>query len=542
MIVEPTTPGRSRRRLLTLATAPLRALRSRTHRLLWKELGWPLAGLALALGGIVLAALLARPRVGASAWFWIDIGLVAAAVLLVGLTLYRIAEKLVEPLAHLRNWAQSLRSGHFSARVPEAGGGEFGELARDINRLGSWLESMTIALDHQVRAQTLRLARKTQSLDILYDVASSLNRPGALDKQLVNFLDTFIALVDGLAASVHLRGDDGSMRLAASRGPEADIANAKLIASRCPQCGWDVTQGLIHFQRGPELDCSKTALPRAPNTRFRLLVAIPVRHQDNTLGIYSLLLDRPVTALGEDALDLLIAIARHLGLAVEKARLDSDTRRLAIMEERHLIGNELHDSLAQALVGMRLQIKMLGESLYRKDLRASQSELRHLKTAADEAHSSLRELLSNFRLKMDDRGLVPAVHDLVDRFRQETDIAVFFQNECVEINLTPAQESQVFRIIQEALANIRKHSQAETARILLNRDGNGPYTVLIEDDGQGFDTSPKGSPGEHLGLGIMRERAERLQGELVIESEPAEGTRVMLTFPVTHSARIRASG
>jgi two-component system nitrate/nitrite sensor histidine kinase NarX len=542
MTVKPTTPRDSRRRLLSLAAAPLRALRSRTHRLLWKELGWPLAGLALALGGIVLAAVLARPRVGASAWFWIDMAFVAAAVLLVGVTLFRIASKLIEPLAHLRNWAQNLRTGHFSARVPETGDGEFGELARDINRLGSWLESMTIALDHQVRAQTLRLARKTQSLDILYDVASSLNRPGALDKQLVNFLDTFIALVDGLAGAVHLRADDGTMRLAASRGPEADIANAKLIASRCPQCGWDVTQGLIHFQRGPELECAKTALPRMLSSRFRLLVAIPVRYQDNTLGVYSLLLDRPVTALGEDALDLLIAIARHLGLAVEKARLDSDTRRLAIMEERHLIGNELHDSLAQALVGMRLQIKMLGESLYRKDLRAAQNELRHLKTAADEAHSSLRELLGNFRLKMDDRGLVPAVHDLVDRFRQETDIAVFFQYERGELNLTPAQESQVFRIIQEALANIRKHSQAETARILIDRDGTGPYTVLIEDDGQGFDIPPEGSPGEHLGLGIMRERAERLQGELTIESEPAEGTRVMLTFPIVKNDRQRASG
>jgi two-component system nitrate/nitrite sensor histidine kinase NarX len=542
MSADPKTANAPQPRMLARVTEPLRALRSRTHWLLWKEVGWPVAGLALALVGIVVAAVLARPRgAGATAWVLIDVALVTAAVVLVALLLLRIFAQLIEPLAHLRHWAQSLRSGHFSARMPDSAGGEFGELARDINRLASWLESMTLAMDHQVRAQKLRLARKTQSLDILYDVAAGLNRPGGLDKQLEGFLDTFIAFVDGLAASVHLRAEDGSTRLVASRGPEAELANRKLIATHCPHCGWEATRGHIHFQHGPELTCAKITPPQILDSRFRMLVVVPVRYQDNPLGVYCLMLDRPVNALGEDALDLLIAIARHLGLAVEKARLDQDARRLAVMEERQLIGNELHDSLAQALVGMRLQIKMLGESLHRKDLRAAQNEVRSLKSAADEAHSSLRELLANFRLKIDDRGLVPAVKDLVERFRQDTSVAVFFHNECQELDITPAQEIQVFHIIQEALANIRKHSHAHNARILLNRNTDGQYTVLIEDDGYGISPAPEGRPGEHLGLTIMRERAERLPGELAVESEPGEGTRVVLTFPVAREARTRAA-
>jgi two-component system nitrate/nitrite sensor histidine kinase NarX len=184
---------------------------------------------------------------------------------------------------------------------------------------------------------------------------------------------------------------------------------------------------------------------------------------------------------------------------------------------------------------MRLQIKMLGESLYRKDLHAARNELRTLKSATDEAHSSLRELLSNFRLKMDDRGLVPAIRDMVERFRQETDVAAFFHNECPDIDLTPVQDIQVFHIIQEALANIRKHSNARNVRILLNRNPEGQYTVLVEDDGSGMIAMPGGLPGEHIGISIMRERAERLPGELSIESDPGEGTRVVLTFP-----RVRA--
>jgi two-component system nitrate/nitrite sensor histidine kinase NarX len=541
MTVNPEMRSSRLAQLTKRITAPLHAWRSRTQRLIWKEVGWPVAGLTLALVGIVIAAVSARPRTD-TAWLWLDIGLVLAAVVLLLLILSRLATHLIVPLAHLRDWAQSLRTGNFSARVPETSSGEFAELARDINRLGDWLHALTLAMDAQVRQQTLRLARKTQSLDILYDVASSLNRPGGLDKQLENFLDTFVSLVDAMAATVRLHPDHGNRQLTASRGQEAPRADEALLDTKCPHCGWESISGRLHFQHGPGLACAKIAGPQQLNSQYRELVVVPIRYQDNLLGVYGLLLDRPVSSLGEDVLDLLIAIGRHLGLAVEKARLDHDARRLAIIEERHLIGNELHDSLAQALVSMRLQIKMLGESLYRKDLRLAQYELRTLKSAADEAHSSLRELLSNFRLKMDDRGLVPAIRDMAERFRQETDIAVFFHNECQDLDLSPVQEIQVFHIVQEALANIRKHSNAHNVRILLNRNPQGQYTVLVEDDGNGMIATTDGMPGEHIGISIMRERAERLPGELSIESDPGEGTRVVLTFPRPRPDISRAAG
>jgi two-component system nitrate/nitrite sensor histidine kinase NarX len=98
--------------------------------------------------------------------------------------------------------------------------------------------------------------------------------------------------------------------------------------------------------------------------------------------------------------------------------------------------------------------------------------------------------------------------------------------------LSTGQEIQVFHIIQEALANIRKHSHARNTRVLLTRDGHR-YTLLIEDDGSGMAPAAEGLPGEHLGLTVMRERAERLPGEITIESEPGEGTRIVVTFAAT---------
>jgi two-component system nitrate/nitrite sensor histidine kinase NarX len=222
-------------------------------------------------------------------------------------------------------------------------------------------------------------------------------------------------------------------------------------------------------------------------------------------------------------------VGRHLGLAIEKARLEGEARRLAIMEERNLIGNELHDSLAQSMIGMRLQLKMLGEALARRDLRAAEHEANSLHRALTQANADVRNLLTNYRLKIDDSGLVQSVANLVERFGQETGIAVFFQNDCRAFELTPTQEIQVFYIIQEALTNIRKHSGARNVRIMLNNEDD-LYTVLIEDDGLGMGGPDEPTPGEHVGLEIMRERTEKLPGQMVIESDPGEGTRIVLIF------------
>jgi two-component system nitrate/nitrite sensor histidine kinase NarX len=379
------------------------------------------------------------------------------------------------------------------------------------------------------QTQALRLARKTQSLDILYEVATSLSQPGSLEQLLEGFLEAFTELVDARAASVRLATGDGHTRLVASHGlaPEVVERDRLMPAGGCP-CGWAAAEGGLRVQRGTVACAVLVGRPMLERDCVEL-VAVPVQYQDRILGVYNLFLDRPLAAMGEDMPDLLISVGRHLGLAIEKARLESEARRLAILEERNIIGNELHDSLAQSLIGMRLQLKLLGESLERRDFGGAQYEASRLRRAMAQANADLRELLTNYRLKIDDAGLVPTIASLVERFGRETGIAVFFQNECRSLALTPAQEIQVFFIVQEALTNIRKHSGARNVRVLLNNEDD-LYTVLIEDDGLGMAEGPEAATGEHAGLAIMRERTERLQGQIVIESEPGEGTRIVLMF------------
>ncbi|MDT8403985.1 ATP-binding protein [Sulfuriflexus sp.] len=466
--------------------------------------------------------------------------LLVCGLFLLAYTVYRIRQQMLKPIADLRNWSQRIRAGDLHKHIDLPPRGEFASLIQDVNGLTDELHSLTEEMDQRVREQTAHIANKSRSLEILYDITTSLSSTGNLDELLEQFLDTLMTLVDASAASVRLV-EGLQTRLVASRGMTSTIREEDLLVdmNRC-MCGRISQHGGLGIQKGVEA-CNQFLSCAVVEGNCSEMVVVPLQYQDRILGVYNLFLERPSSELGRDARDLLNSIGKHLGLAIAKSRLDVNARRLAIMEERNMIGNELHDSLAQALVGMRLQTKMLGETLYKKDVRAAQSEVRRLNTSIDEAHTSLRELLSNFRSRMDERGLVYAVQDLIYNFKQETGINTYFHTGDIKdhAGMSPAQEFQAYRIIQEALANIKKHSNACNVRILFNRPADGGCTILIEDDGLGIsDDQEIANPGEHIGLSVMQERADALGGELEIESDAGEGTRIILHIPQTNQKHL----
>ncbi|MBE9515720.1 MAG: GAF domain-containing protein [Proteobacteria bacterium] len=455
------------------------------------------------------------------------------------LLLIRLRQNVTIPLKRLRQWSRQIRAGDLYTPIPLPPRGRLRQVISDINTLTDELHGLTDEMDTKVRAQTEHIASKSRSLEILYDIATDLSTARNLDELLEQFLDTLMVLVDARAASVRLKTDGGQTQLVASRGLTTEIVQQELRVDldRC-LCGDIAQHGGLGIQQGLAscdryLDCGKMLDDCSE------LIVVPLQYRDNILGVYNLFLDRPSAELGKGVRDLLNSIGKHLGLAIEKAHLDDNERRLAIMEERNMIGNELHDSLAQTIVSMRLQIKVLGELLHKKDTRGAQDEVRRLRSAIEEAHDSLRELLTNFKTRMDERGLIPSIEDLVVRFRSDTGVTVFLQNEWDQTSFSPTQEVQVFRIIQEALANIRKHSNASNVRIMLHHSDSKHFNVLIEDDGHGInqDKDSPSRPGEQIGLRIMRERATRLNGSLIIESEPGEGTHVHLSCPISLSEK-----
>lgn len=222
---------------------------------------------------------------------------------------------------------------------------------------------------------------------------------------------------------------------------------------------------------------------------------------------------------------------RYQSMASERVRWEEDTRRLTLMDERTRLAHELHDSLAQTMAGLKIQARVLDDTLHQGNEALIWQEMERIEESLDQANTELRSLIERFHAPVDSRGLIPAVESVVARFRKESQMTVFVQNEWGLDSLDDDVELQIVRIIQEALVNIHKHAQAETVRVMLRTDAGQHYRVLIEDDGVGFDQPQTGGlPGERLGLSVMQERAQRLGGDLRIESELGEGTRILLTF------------
>ncbi len=447
--------------------------------------------------------------------------------------LQRMRHNVIEPLEQLRQWARVMRSGRLSARVEAPESGEFVELAGDINRLGERLEALTNEMDERVHKQTTRLAHQTRSLAILYEVAASINKYRDLDDLLSHFLNTLRDVTDARAATVRLIGPDKKMRLVASLGLDDEIVRAEQQISMEESCVCSMALDAGSIQcRNDIRECNAIiGQPIFGEEENITLLAVPLQYRGQDLGIYNLFLDEAGVAISRDFTELLTSIGRHLGMAIEKAYLDKQANRLSLMQERTMLAHELHDSLAQTIASLRYQVRMLDDTLQKGDALTAQRETGRIRASLDEAHTELRQLLFHFRAPLDGRGLVPTLKDVVARFRKETGITAVLQHDCVEVVLPAILEMQVVRIIQESLANIRKHSQAQNVRVLVDCNEEGDFRALIEDDGVGIgDRVLDGSPGEHVGLSIMQERAQRLGGALRIESEPGDGTRIELTF------------
>jgi two-component system nitrate/nitrite sensor histidine kinase NarX len=260
------------------------------------------------------------------------------------------------------------------------------------------------------------------------------------------------------------------------------------------------------------------------------MYAIPVRYHVRTHGVINLY-SNTRKKLPAETHRLWIAAGEHLGQALDKFIEDSERKQLLIQNERNIIANELHDSLAQTLASLRFQVRVLDQALQPSGEFSTINSIEQVEHGLDEAYTDLRELIAHCRIPIEKQGLVPSIKRVVEKFREETNIHILLQCECQNPDIPANMEMNVYRIVQESLTNIRKHAEAHIVRVLLQCDDAGNYLILVENDGMGFDKQAiQSEAGKHLGLTIMKERARYLGGKLKIDSEPDEGTRVELRF------------
>ncbi|HED35726.1 MAG TPA: hypothetical protein ENJ08_16150 [Gammaproteobacteria bacterium] len=385
-----------------------------------------------------------------------------------------------------------------------------------------------IALNNQ-KQQTSNNQQQQKAQQILYNITTSVNAGRELKELLSIFCKISYEELQAENVSVWLITENDWLEYIAGSGIDPQIVSQPRRTKITTELADTLTSNQIihenqHVTRLAEiLHCDISDDSRS--------WYLPLHYQNRTLGVVRIKLNILPLSNQQDLHELLSTLAKQLSNAIEKARLDQESRRMIIMQERSLIANELHDSLAQTLASLRFQVRVLDETLQPTSEFQSIKGIEQVENSLDEAYSDLRELIAHCRTPIDKQGLMHAVEKLISRLRKESGMYILLQKEWENSDLPPNLEMHIFRIVQEAMNNIRKHSNAHNVHLIFRCDEDGNHQILIENDGRGFETpSESDHPGMHVGLSIMQERANYLGGELRIESEPDEGTRIELYF------------
>ncbi|HEX9800944.1 MAG TPA: GAF domain-containing sensor histidine kinase [Thermoanaerobaculia bacterium] len=227
----------------------------------------------------------------------------------------------------------------------------------------------------------------------------------------------------------------------------------------------------------------------------------------------------------------LVRFATQAANAIDAVHLHEQLRAVAIEEERLRLAREMHDGVAQILASVNARAQAI-----REHLRAGRAEdaiqlLERLAADARSVHAEVREGILALRSSSSTDGIATALKDYLEEWQDQTGIAVDSELEPA-VRFLPEREVQVLRIVQEALANVRKHAGASRVQVKLTQLEK-EATLEVADDGRGFDAAAPPHDGRpRFGLVTMRERAQAVEGELEIETVPERGTRVRLRVPV----------
>ncbi|OYY62416.1 MAG: histidine kinase [Hydrogenophilales bacterium 28-61-11] len=442
---------------------------------------------------------------------------VVATLLVVILSIYLVNHILVHPLRGLLDLADQIGQGNLAIRTDLTGEDEIGRLGQAFNHMAEDLSKLYQNLETRVEEKTAELTIANRSLELLYhSIARLYNGPVAPDTYaiLLKDLENVLGIGHGQACLV-----------------EAGASHARVIATTLEPAHGDID--VCGFLSCAECLANPTLAVHALDNGRRVL-SLPLQDTEHHYGVLQLEMP-PGKELALWQTQLLEALSRHIGIAIGTARRAEQSRRLSLLEERAALARELHDSLAQSLAYMKIQVSRLKPLLPPPDpaqihpgsVGAASEVLAELREGLNSAYRQLRELLTTFRLRIEGEGLAAALNKTVAEFAGRGDIPIALEAHLAGCTLSPNEEIHALQIVREALSNVLNHAQAKQAEVKLLCNSDGSVSATITDDGIGVRQS---AGVHHYGMTIMDERAKHLGGQLSVENLPALGTRVTLHF------------
>jgi len=385
-----------------------------------------------------------------------------------------------------------------------------------------------------------RVQERTRELVALLDISRTINSTLGLTDLVAVILEQLKSVVEYTGAGV-VELEENIYHFVEYIGP---APRDQVLAIRIPQSGSSAYQNMrlkpepvIYNDIWANLDLS-SPFPEGNSPQAKATFAyahawlgVPLIVKGEFLGVLRVDHETP-QQFSEGGARLLIAFANQVAVAIENARLYHQAQALAATQEREKLARELHDSVSQALYGIALGARTADELIRQTpEITSSLSEpIVYILDLVEVALAEMRALIFELRPEsIEKEGLVVALQKHVAAVQARNKIPISL-NVFSEPHLPLSTKEACYRIAQEAIQNSVKHAQASHITLLLSEEGQS-YCLKITDDGRGFDIQ-KDYPG-HLGLKSMRERIERLDGELIIDSIPGSGTTIAACFKAT---------
>ena len=356
------------------------------------------------------------------------------------------------------------------------------------------------------------------------------SRAGDFKPVVEKLLETLISTVNAASGVARILPAHGQThQLFSSVGLPAELLKlgSDLILNCETSCKASIGRGIYTTDLRA---CKKRQGCRNVGCQIQSLITVPVKSHTPSeipIGMITLFFGKPQEPF-ENISKTVLSFADLLSTLIEHNQSTREIKRSELMAERQSIANEIHDSLAQSLAYTRIRTSLLLESIRTLNTGMVTKYAHEIDDALESSQKTVRELITDFRCSVDPSGLLHALQAIAEEFRHRNDIELEYINLVGNLELPLEYEIQVSHIVKEALANIAKHSGATHARLVVDLSDNY-YVFTIDDNGSGGCTF---TPVEgHYGMRIMRERAQRISGEINVESSEGFGTRVRLFFP-----------
>ena len=373
--------------------------------------------------------------------------------------------------------------------------------------------------------------RQVRYFATLKVIAETLNNGVSLRQTFASTLPLVIELLDLHTGWLFLYDEQGAFTIASYHELPPALAY--------PGPAWDDTCECQRLARSGDLhaaaqvvECSRLRDATGDRQGLAYHASVPLVKGDRLLGIMNVATSQWDVFTPQD-IEILSAIGHQIATAIERTQLADQATRVALVEERNRLAREVHDTLAQELTGIALQLEAADALLEHSPDRA-RARIRQALARTRESLAEARRSVLDLRAGPLERQALPAaLETLGQRFTAETGTPVASLLALAGPRLPARVEEALYRIAQEALVNIRRHAQASAVRIELRQEGES-VQLIVADNGRGFDAPLPGARADTHGFGLigMQERARLLNGDMQISSWPGAGAQVEVTIPI----------